>query len=128
MCMRIDESVKSSNKRVVWKVFDRPTGGSGKIVSLYRASKYPKGKLIERSRITITVYRHCDGTLYGNEGLHFYSSKTIAVDQAKSGSYTYIAKFAVDPADFMFASTDGRELMYERATRVGNYIKVRAVK
>jgi hypothetical protein len=125
MCMRIDESVKSSNKRVVWKVFDRPTGGSGKIVSLYRASKYPKGKLIERSRDHGAPSHREDRVLLGGEGLHFYSSKTIAVDQAKSGSYTYIAKFAVDPADFMFASDDGRELMYERATRVGNYIRVR---
>jgi len=125
MCLQIDESVKSSRKRTVWKVFDKSTG---KIGSLIRGSYYPKGKLIERSRITITVYRHCDGTLYGNEGLHFYSSKAIAVAEANTWLNSYVAKFAVDPADFMFASTDGRELMYERATRVGNYIKVRAVK
>jgi hypothetical protein len=122
--MRIDESVKSSNKRVVWKVFDRPTGG--KILSLFQAFEYPKGKLIERSRNhdAPTRRRSDDGALLGDEGLHFYSSKAIAVAQAKPWSGSYIAKFAVDPADFMFASANGHELMYERATRVGNYIRV----
>jgi hypothetical protein len=122
--MLIDESVKSSNKRVVWKVFDRPQGG--KILSLYQSFEYPKGKLIERSRDhDASSYRRSDGVLIGNEGLHFYSSKAIAVAVAKTWSDTYIAKFAVDPADFMFTSDDGNELMYERATRVGNYIRVR---
>jgi len=124
MCMAIDESVKSSNKRVVWKVFDIQQGG--KILSLFQAFEYPKGKLIERSRQrdVPTRRRSVDGVLLGAEGLHFYSSKAIAVAQAKLWSDSYIAKFAVDPADFMFASVDGKELMYERATRVGNYIRV----
>jgi hypothetical protein len=122
--MRIDESVKSSNKRVVWKVFDRPQGG--KILSLFLSFEYPKGKLIERSRNRdVPTRRSGDGVLLGAEGLHFYSSKAIAVAQAKTWPDSYIAKFAVNPADFMFASVDGNELMYERATRVGNYIKVR---
>jgi hypothetical protein len=121
--MLIDESVKSSNKRVVWKVFDRSQGG--KILSLYQAFEYPKGKLIERSRDDdAPTYRRSDGDLIGSEGLHFYSSKAIAVAWAKGWPGSYIAKFAVDPADFMFASDDGSALMYERATRVGNYIRV----
>jgi hypothetical protein len=122
--MVIDESVKSSNKRVVWKVFDRPQGG--KILSLFQSFEYPKGKLIERSRYrdVPTRRRSGDGVLLGAEGLHFYSSKAIAVAKAKRWSNSYISKFAVDPADFMFASADGHELMYERATRVGNYIRV----
>jgi len=123
MCMAIDESVKSSNKRVVWKVFDIQQGG--KILSLFQAFEYPKGKLIERSRNhDVPTRRNPAGSLLGGEGLHFYSSKAIAVAQAKLWSDSYIAKFAVDPADFMFASVDGKELMYERATRVGNYIRV----
>jgi hypothetical protein len=122
--MRIDESVKSSNKRVVWKIFYRQLGG--KILSLFQSFEYPKGKLIERSRVYASAAsRSIYGVLIGIEGLHFYSSKAIAVAQAKPWSERYIAKFAVDPADFMFASLDGNELMYERATRVGNYIKVR---
>jgi hypothetical protein len=123
MSMRIDESVKSSNKRVVWKVFDRTP--DGKILSFYQSFEYPKGKLIERSRDhDAPSYRRSDGDLIGSEGLHFYSSKAIAVARAKEWHVSYIAKFAVDPADFMFANKDGSELMYERATRVGNYIKV----
>jgi hypothetical protein len=122
--MRIDESVKSSNKRVVWKIFDRPLGG--KILSLFQSFEYPKGKLIERSRLYASATsRSIYGGLIGTEGLHFYSSKAIAVAEAKTWPDSYIAKFAVDPADFMFASLDGNELMYERATRVGNYIKAR---
>ena len=123
MCMAIDESVKSSNKRVVWKVFDIQQGG--KILSLFQAFEYPKGKLIERSRNHVPTRRRSgDGVLLGAEGLHFYSSKAIAVAEANTWLNSYVAKFAVDPADFMFASVDGKELMYERATRVGNYIRV----
>lgn len=123
MCMNIDESVKSSRKRIVWKVFDKDTGRIG---SLYRGFYYPKGKLIERSRdLDAPTFRNRSGTLNGTEGLHFYSSKAAAVAVAKNFYLSYIARFAVDPADFMFASTDGKQLMYERATRVGSYIRVK---
>jgi hypothetical protein len=127
--MTIDESVKSSRKRIVWKVFDKDTGRIG---SLYRGFYYPKGKLIERSRdLDAPTFRNAPtpsniyGTLNGTEGLHFYSSKAAAVAVAKNFYLSYIARFAVDPADFMFASTDGKQLMYERATRVGSYIRVK---
>jgi hypothetical protein len=123
MCMVIDESVKSLNKRVVWKVFDRPQGG--KILSLYQGFEYPKGKLIERSRSELDPTRRgFSGALIGNEGLHFYLTKAIALEEAAIWSGSYIAKFKVIPKDFMYASVDGREAMYERAWRVGNYIKV----
>lgn len=119
MCLIIDTSVTSLNKRTVWKVFDRAgSDRRGKIVSLYMAAEYPKGKLIERSSGRTTAE---DGT--GTRGLHFYVSKTRAKREAKLWYKTYIAKFTVDPNDFMFASADG-EVMYERATRVGNYVRV----
>jgi hypothetical protein len=122
MCLEIDESVTSLNKRVVWKVFDKPEGGE--ILSLFQSFKYPKGKLIERSRRELGPTRRFSGALFGNEGLHFYLTKAIAREEASCWGDSYIAKFAVDPSDFMYKSVDGREAMYERATRVGNYIKV----
>lgn len=119
MCLQIDDDVLSLNKRIVWKVFDRQ---QGKIASLYKGAEYPKGKLVERSPGDPTQY----GRDRAGHGLHFYLSKAIAKREAGYWDGSYIAKFAVDPSDFMFASTDGKEAMYERATRVGNYIKVRA--
>jgi hypothetical protein len=116
MCLLIDDNVKSLNKRTVWKIFDRAEGYIG---SLYMGAKYPKGKMVERS---IGPARDYDT---GNHGLHFYLSKAIAKKEAAEWVGSYIAKFSVDPKDFMFASVDGREAMYERATRVGNYIRVK---
>lgn len=116
MCLIIDYKVKSLNKRIVWKIFDKD---SGKIASLYRAELYPKGKLVERSQGASR-----DAHL-GTHGLHFYLSKAKAAGHAKYWSNSYIAKFAVDPKDFMFADQNGTTAMYERATRIGNYIKVR---
>lgn len=116
MCLDINDSIKSLNKRIVWKIFDKE---SGKITSLYRAASYPKGKLVERSQ---GIAREGD---YGVHGLHFYLSKAKALAAAKCWKNSYIAKFAVDPKDFMFADLNGHEAMYERATRIGNYIKVR---
>lgn len=116
MCLEIDYSKKSLNKRIVWKVFDRQ---GGKIASLFQAAIYPKGKLVNRS-----VGVPDDGNGYGGHGLHFFTSKAFAKAMAYTWAHTYIAKFAVDPADFMFASTDGKEAMYERATRIGNFIKM----
>ncbi len=119
MCMTIDYSVKSLNKRIMWKVFDKDFG---KITSLYMSMEYPKGKLVRRSKGD-SIYRNSDGTFLGTHGLHFYTSKALAKRMASYWPDSYIAKFAVDPADFMFASNDGKA-MYERATRIGNYIKV----
>jgi hypothetical protein len=115
MCLDIDDSVKSLSKRTVWKIFDK---ASGKIASLYMAAPYPKGKLVERSS---------GEPRWGNageHGLHFFTSKAIAKRNAKVWSESYIAKFRVDPKDFMYANADKSEAMYARATRVGNYIKV----
>jgi hypothetical protein len=113
MCLIIDDSIKSLKNRVVWKVFDKP---DGKIVSLFQAAVYPKGKLIVRDS---GITREGD---YGYHGLHFYRSKAGALAEAQTWYGAYIAKFAVDPADFMFANAN--EVMYEKATRVGNYIRV----
>jgi hypothetical protein len=119
MCMDIDESVTSLNKRVVWKMFDRQ---GGKIVSLFQGATYRKGKLVERSPGE-TSYTTGHGR-HGTKGLHFFVSKTIAKLQASTWPNSYIAKFVVSPKDFMFASTSREEAMYEKATRVGNYIRV----
>lgn len=116
MCLEIDPKVTSLNKRVVWKVFDKP---DGKIVSLYMGATYPKGKLVERSPGPASEGGQC------SYGLHFYLSKSRAKREARNWDDSYIAKFAVDPKDFMFVSVDGYEVTYERATRVGNFIKVR---
>lgn len=121
MCLTIDPNVKSLNKRTVWKVFDKGGLSTGKIVSLYQGATYPKGKLIERSRGLTN-----DGNGNGIHGLHFYLNKTLAKQKASFWAGAYIAKFAVNPKDFLFASNDG-EAMYERATRIGNFIKVRRV-
>jgi hypothetical protein len=117
MCLYINPEVKSMNKHIVWKVFDRQ---GGKIVSLYMAATYPKGRLIQRSGgSAVDEY----GT--GEHGLHFYLSKAIAKKHAAEWPNSYIAKFAVVPKDFMYISVDKKEAMYERATRVGNYIRVK---
>lgn len=115
MCLTIDSNVTSLNKRTVWKVFDKP---DGKIVSLYMGATYPKGKLVERSPGPASENGQC------SYGLHFFLRKSRAKHAAKWYTNSYIAKFAVDPKDFMFVSTDGDEVTYERATRVGNFIKV----
>jgi hypothetical protein len=119
MCLIIDNRVKSLNKRTVWKIFDKQ---GGKIVSLFMAAVYPKGKLIERSRSRLSPRR---GDI-GEEGLHFYLSKSKAKREAAGWHGSYIAKFEVDPKDFMFAGTSisKGEVMYERATRVGNFIRI----
>jgi hypothetical protein len=116
MCLTIDDSVTSLNKRIVWKVFDRSFGNG--ITSLYQGAVYPKGKLVERS----PGISNDNGT--GTHGLHFYLSKAIARRNAQGWHDSYIAKFAVDPKDFMFANVDGDKAMYQRATRVGSFIKV----
>ena len=118
MCLDIDPEIKTLKNRVVWKVFDKETG---KIASLYKGAVYPKGKLVERSPgpTTMTVY---EDTVVGTRGLHFFRSKALALAEARNWHNTYIAKFAVNPADFMFANST--EVMYERATRIGNFIKV----
>lgn len=116
MCLEIDYSKKSLNKRIVWKVFGRQ---GGKIVSLFQAAIYPKGKLVNRN-----VGIPDDGYGYSGHGLHFFTSKAFAKALANAWSHTYIAKFAVDPVDFMFASKDGKKAIYERATRIGNFIKM----
>jgi len=116
MCLDINPEVKSLNKRTVWKVFDRQ---DNKIVSLYMSATYPKGKLIQRSRGAAVEYG------MGEHGLHFYLSKSIAKKRAAEWPNSYIAEFAVVPEDFMFISVDKTEAMYERATRVGNYIRVK---
>lgn len=125
MCLRIDESVKSLNKRIVWKVFDK-SGPNGAIVSLFQGYVYPQiGVQVERSHDSDSpFYANSDGSRTGNEGLHFYLSKARALSEAKTWSNSFIARFEVDPADFMFADGEGAA-MYERATRVGPYIKVR---
>ena len=115
MCLEIDPKVKKLRNHVVWKIFDLQ---DSKIVSLFLAATYRKGKLITRD-VGVT---NENGS--GLHGLHFFRSKAKALREARSWPDSYIAKFAVDPADFMFASIDGNEAMYERATRVGPYIKV----
>lgn len=120
MCLVIDPKVKSLNKRIVWKVFDCGGDTTGRVVSLYRGAKYPKGELIERSPGLTT-----DSAGNGTRGLHFYLSQVLAKKHARYWFPTFIAKFAVDPKDFLFASADGEEAMYERATRVGDYIRIK---
>jgi hypothetical protein len=114
MCLVIDDRIKSLNKRIVWKVFERR---GDKIVSLFQGASYPKGKLIKRSKGEPRE----DGL--GTHGLHFYTTKARALREANFWPGTYIARFAVDPADFMFAGGKSAA-MYERATRIGPYIKV----
>ena len=119
MCLDIDPEIKTLKNRVVWKVFDKETG---KIASLHRGAVYPKGKLVERSPgpTTMTMF---EDIVVGTRGLHFFRSKALALAEARALQHnTYIAKFAVNPADFMFANST--EVMYERATRIGNFIKV----
>lgn len=116
MCMVIDPTIKSLNKRFVWKIFDKQ---NRKIISLYQAASYPLGKRIFRSKgPTINDWG------YGTNGLHFFLSKTIAKKYASRWGDSYIAKFKVDPKDFLFASHCGEEAMYESATRVGKYISI----
>jgi len=122
MCMTIDPKVKKLSKRVVWKVFDKPFGRRT-IVSLFKGAKYPKGKLVERSPGN-TSWTDFHRLLRSGSGLYFYLTKEIAEQEASKWPDSYIAKFKVSPKDFIFASDDGREAMYERATRVGNFIKV----
>jgi hypothetical protein len=115
MCMMINPNVASLNKRVVWKVFDRQ---EGKIVSLYKAATYPKGKRIKRDAGIVNDHG------YGEHGLHFFVTKARAIKEARDFPNTYVAKFKVSPKDFLYAGYDS-EVMYERATRVGNFIKVK---
>jgi hypothetical protein len=66
MCMHIDPEIKSLNKRTVWKVFDRVEGN--RILSLFMAHSYPKGKLIERGRrfsLQPSPCRHTRGLVEG---------------------------------------------------------------
>ena len=118
MCLDIDPEIKTLKNRVVWKVFDKDTG---EIASLYRGAVYPKGKLIERSP-GLTTFEY-EGKVIGTHGLHFFRSKKLALAEARTWRNAYIAKFAVNPADFMFANRT--EVMYESATRIGDFIKVR---
>lgn len=115
MCFEIDTKAASLNKRIVWKVFDKQ---GGKIVSLYEAATYPKGKLVERS---VGPTEHNGSAVHG---LYFYLSKADAKREATEFPNVYIAKFTVSPKDFLFASACGRVATYERATRVGNFIRV----
>jgi hypothetical protein len=117
MCLHIDDSAAPLTRRVVWKVFVRDTS-DGPIVSAFRRATYPKGKLIERSR----GQKREDHR--GLHGLHFITTKARALAYAKNWYYAYIAKFAVNPKDFMFVNAERTEAMYERATRIGPYIKV----
>ena len=125
MCLEIDESVKSLNKRIVWKVFDK-SGPNDATASLFQSYVYPRiGVQVERSHDSDSpFYTESDGSRIGREGLHFYLSKARALSEAKSWRDSFIARFEVDPADFMF-SNGADEAMYERATRVGPYIRVR---
>ena len=120
MCMEIDPTVKALNKRIVWKVFDQRGKRTGKIVSLFQSASYPLGKRITRSRGSCI-----SDTGFGTRGLHFYLTKAAAAAEASDWTSTYIAEFKVNPADFMFASTCGKKVMYKSATRVGKYIRVR---
>jgi hypothetical protein len=123
--MTIDPKVKKLSKRVVWKVFDKPIGS--RIVSLFMGATYPKGKLVERSPGN-TSWTDSHRLIFRSaSGLYFYLTKEIAEQEASTWSDSYIAKFKVSPKDFIFASDDGREAMYERATRVGNFIRVKRV-
>jgi hypothetical protein len=116
MCLVIDFSIHSMKNRVVWKVFDRQ---EGRTVSLYQGAVYPKGKLVIRDAGNVHSHGH------GSHGLHFFTSKSLAKRHAKLWADAYIAKFTVNPLDFMFANASGEEAMYEKATRVGNYIRVK---
>jgi hypothetical protein len=118
MCIDIDFA-KSLSKRTVWKVFDHQGLNSGPIVSLYRGASYPKGEPVERSPGPVLAK---DGQ--SANGLYFYVSKAIATREAKNFYCAYIAKFSVDPDDFLFASQCGKVAIYQRATRVGNYIRI----
>lgn len=122
MCMRIDLSVESLNKRVVWKVFDK---SSGAIRSLFEYAEYPKRKLVVRSEGPTYVIDDLYRGTFAHHGLYFYTSKAAALEEAKRWGGSYIAKFEVDPRDFLHASEDGDRATYERAKRVGNYIRVR---
>lgn len=115
MCLLVDSQVKSLNKRIVWKIFDRP---EGKLVSLYHAAEYPLNKTITRGCI--------DPPLAGilEHGLHFYLTKRAAMAEAKHWASAHIAKFSVDPKDFLAADVDGETVAYHKATRVGKYIRV----
>lgn len=77
MCLEINPDVKSLNKRIVWKVFDKL---DGKIVSLFQAATYPKGKLVTRDAGTTNK----DGR--GYHGLHFFVSKATAKREAQTCS------------------------------------------
>jgi hypothetical protein len=123
MCMTIDTAVTKLNKRIVWKVFDKE---SGKIASLYKGVKYPKGELVERSRGP-TTRANADGVAVSGAGLYFYRTRAIAKSEAARWYGAYIAKCRVSPKDFIAASCDVREVMYERAKRVGSYIRVKAL-
>jgi len=116
--MNINPNVTSLNKRTVWKIFDREGDTTGKIVSLFQAASYPLGKRITRSPGI------ANNGGYGGHGLHFYVTKSLAKKHASFWMNAYIAKFKVNPKDFMFASVCGEEAMYESATRVGKYIRV----
>jgi hypothetical protein len=122
MCMRIDTSVTSLNKRTVWKVFDKQPEG---IVSLFMATKYPKGKQVQRSAGPAHFVADTDGSARSSHGLYFFTSKALATRMAERWPDSYIARFAVSSEDFMFTNKDLTEAVYARATRVGNYIRVR---
>ena len=122
MCMRIDLSVESLNKRVVWKVFDK---SSGAIRSLFEYAEYPKRKLVVRSEGPTHVIDDLYSGTFTHHGLYFYTSKAAALEEANRWEGSYIAKFKVIPKDFLHASEDGDRATYERAKRVGNYIRVR---
>lgn len=115
MCLTVDPSVKSLNKRIVWKIFDKP---NGKIVSLYQAAEYPLNKRIERNR----VEEPSNGIL--SYGIHVYLTKRAAAANAKFWNDAHIARFSVDPKDFLAADTDGETAAYHAATRTGKFIRV----
>jgi hypothetical protein len=120
MCNAIDPSVTSLNKRTVWKIFEKQ---DGKIVSLFMSDVYPKNKLIGRSQ-GATSYISYDGELRTLAGLYFYLSKAAAKREAARWYKSYIAKFKVSPEDFLHASYKYEPVAtYERATRVGDFIK-----
>ena len=116
MCMIIDHSVTSLNKRTVWKVFQKET--DGRIVSLYMGHPYPLNKKIVRSR-----GRTSDGSM-GTHGIHVYLNKKDALAEAINWQRSYIAKLRVQPSDFLFAGkdSDAGKAMYESATRIGTFI------
>jgi hypothetical protein len=120
MCNAIALSVTSLNKRTVWKIFEKK---DGKIVSLFMGGVYPKNKLIGRSQ-GATSYINYEGELRTLAGLYFYLSKAAAKREAATWGDSYIAKFKVSPKDFLHAGSEDPVATYERATRVGNFIKV----